>query len=105
MTIVQEISQRHARFLHLNAQGLLRYPQGMPQKEHVLSCIQKMGVLQIDTINVVARSPYLVLWSDLGNTNRSFCANFWLKPGCLSSGHTKQASFLSKISPISGIKC
>lgn len=72
MTIVQEISQRHARFLHLNAQGLLRYPQGTPQKAHVLSCIQKMGVLQIDTINVVARSPYLVLWSRLGKYQPEF---------------------------------
>jgi uncharacterized protein YcaQ len=26
-----------------------------------------MGVLQIDTINVIARSPYLVLWSRLGD--------------------------------------
>ena len=26
-----------------------------------------MGVLQIDTISVVARSPYLVLWSRLGD--------------------------------------
>jgi uncharacterized protein YcaQ len=28
--------------------------------------IRNMGVLQIDTISVVARSPYLVLWSRLG---------------------------------------
>jgi uncharacterized protein YcaQ len=28
-----------------------------------------MGALQIDTISVVARSPYLVLWSRLGDYN------------------------------------
>ena len=34
--------------------------------DHVVGCIRRMGVLQIDTIHVVARSPYLVLWSRLG---------------------------------------
>ena len=34
--------------------------------DDVVGCIQQMGVLQIDTIHVVARSPYLVLWSRLG---------------------------------------
>ena len=34
--------------------------------EDVVACIRRMGVLQIDTIHVVARSPYLVLWSRLG---------------------------------------
>jgi len=29
--------------------------------------VRRMGVLQIDTIHVVARSPYLVLWSRLGD--------------------------------------
>jgi uncharacterized protein len=33
----------------------------------VLEAIRAMGVLQIDTISVVARSPYLVLWSRLGD--------------------------------------
>jgi uncharacterized protein YcaQ len=33
----------------------------------VLAAIRRMGVLQIDTISVVARSPYLVLWSRLGD--------------------------------------
>ncbi len=32
----------------------------------VVACIEAMGVLQIDTIHVVARSPYIVLWSRLG---------------------------------------
>lgn len=34
--------------------------------EEVVTCIEAMGVLQIDTIHVVARSPYIVLWSRLG---------------------------------------
>jgi len=32
----------------------------------VLATIRRMSALQIDTIHVVARSPYLVLWSRLG---------------------------------------
>jgi uncharacterized protein YcaQ len=32
----------------------------------VLDAIRRMGVLQIDSISVVARSPYLVLWSRIG---------------------------------------
>jgi uncharacterized protein YcaQ len=35
-------------------------------KPAVLEAIRRMGALQIDSINVVARSPYLVLWSRLG---------------------------------------
>lgn len=51
----------------LAAQGLLQ-PRSIPaQKPDVLETIRMMGVLQIDTIHVVARSPYLVLWSRLGD--------------------------------------
>jgi uncharacterized protein YcaQ len=56
-----------ARNIHLAAQGLLHNPTTPATKEHVLATIRAMGVLQIDTINVVARSPYLVLWSRLGD--------------------------------------
>lgn len=48
------------------AQGLDRRPVRRPGKEDVLAAIRRMGVLQIDTISVVARSPYLVLFSRLG---------------------------------------
>ncbi len=55
-----------ARALHLAAQGLLRPPVRKARKPDVLAAIRRMGALQIDTISVVARSPYLVLWSRLG---------------------------------------
>jgi uncharacterized protein YcaQ len=52
--------------LHLAAQGLLARPRRRARKPDVLDAIVRMRVLQIDTINVVARSPYFVLFSRLG---------------------------------------
>jgi uncharacterized protein YcaQ len=56
-----------ARALHLAAQGLLQPRRTKARKADVLAAIRQMGMLQIDTIHVVARSPYLVLWSRLGD--------------------------------------
>ncbi|EMH4162135.1 YcaQ family DNA glycosylase [Pluralibacter gergoviae] len=61
-----QLSLRAARLLHLRAQGLLRQPSRRAQPDDILAAIQRMSLLQIDTINVVARSPYLVLFSRLG---------------------------------------
>lgn len=56
-----------ARALLLAAQGLQERPAEPARKEDCLAAIRRMGLLQIDTISVVARSPYLVLWSRLGD--------------------------------------
>jgi uncharacterized protein YcaQ len=56
-----------ARALHLAAQGMLQPRRRKAAKADVLDAIRRMGMLQIDTISVVARSPYLVLWSRLGD--------------------------------------
>jgi uncharacterized protein YcaQ len=56
-----------ARALHLAAQGVAQPRRRKAVKADVLDAIRRMGLLQIDTINVVARSPYLVLWSRLGD--------------------------------------
>ena len=55
------------RLLHLSVQGLIKPPARPAEKADVLDAIRRMGALQIDTIHVVARSPYLVLFSRLGN--------------------------------------
>jgi len=60
------ISLPAARLLLLNAQGLLLRPARAARKAEVLAAIRRMGALQIDTIHVVARSPYLTLFSRLG---------------------------------------
>jgi len=62
-----QLSRAALRSLHLAAQGMLQARRRAATKDDVLDAIRRMGVLQIDTISVVARSPYLVLWSRLGH--------------------------------------
>lgn len=61
-----ELTLAQARALHLAAQGLLQAPVKTATRASLCQCIARMELLQIDTINVVARSPYLVLFSRLG---------------------------------------
>src|SRR5918998_6263991 len=61
-----EFSREAARTLLLAAQGLDSRPRRPATKDDVLDAVRRMGVLQIDSISVVARSPYLVLWSRIG---------------------------------------
>ena len=63
----QSISLEEARQVVVAAQELDRAPDHPATKADVLAAIRSMGLLQIDTIHVVARSPYLVLWSRLGD--------------------------------------
>lgn len=70
-----------ARALHLAAQGLLQPVRKKADSAALLAMIRQMGVLQIDTISVVARSPYLVLWSRLGHYEHSLLDNL------LADGH------------------
>ncbi len=64
---IESISISTARSLLLARQGLAQSPTRPAEKQDVLALIRQMGLLQIDTISVVARSPYLVLWSRLGD--------------------------------------
>jgi hypothetical protein len=61
-----EISLDTARALTLRAQGLQHPTFRTAMKTDVLAVIDRNGIWQIDTINIVARSPYFALWSRLG---------------------------------------
>jgi hypothetical protein len=62
-------------------------------KRDVLNAIRRMAVLQIDTIHVVARSPYLVLWSRLGDYEPRWLDEL-LMEGKLFEYWSHEASFL-----------
>src|SRR5579859_1746653 len=64
---MKTLSQDVVRGLMIAAQGLQERPPLPATKVDVRQIIRQMHVLQIDTIHVVARSPYLVLWSRLGD--------------------------------------
>lgn len=60
------LSAVQARRLALAAQGLGARPAGAPGGRALASAIRRMGVLQIDSVNVFARSHYMPLFSRLG---------------------------------------
>ena len=88
-----QLSITAARNVHLAAQGLLNPPKQRADKDAVLKTIQNMGVLQIDTISVVARSPYLVLWSRLGDYQSEWLEQH-LEEGKLFEYWSHEACFL-----------
>ena len=64
----------------LDAPGELAPPGKAATAEDVSALIEALGVLQIDTISVAARSQYLVLWSRLGAYQRQLLDHL-LYPG------------------------
>lgn len=60
-----DLSARDARRLALAAQGFGRAPPA-PGPADVLRTVRRLGVVQMDSVNVLARSHYLPLFSRLG---------------------------------------
>jgi len=60
------LSAGEARRIALAAQGFSRRRPAKPGVRHLHTAMARMGVLQIDSVNVFARSHYLPLFSRLG---------------------------------------
>ncbi len=90
---MQNLSLADARALLLTAQGLDRVGVTRATKDRVRAAIRRMGALQIDTIHVVARSPYLVLWSRLGAYDPAWLDEL-LAEGRIFEYWAHEASFL-----------
>ncbi|WP_034950364.1 winged helix-turn-helix domain-containing protein [Erwinia oleae] len=88
-----QLSLKQARHLHLSAQGMLRAPTRKATAADVLAAIRRMSLLQIDTIHVVARSPYLVLFSRLGEYDQTWL-NDALASGSLFEYWAHEACFI-----------
>ena len=68
---IRSLSAGQARRLAIAAQGLGRQPAQMPGRAALLRIVERLGVVQIDSVNVVSRSHYLPLFSRLGNYDRA----------------------------------
>jgi hypothetical protein len=90
---MKTLSLDAVRGLMIAAQGLQDRPQPRVTKKAVRSIIRQMHILQIDTINVIARSPYLVLWSRLGDYNPRWLEDL-LTEGALFEYWSHAACFL-----------
>jgi uncharacterized protein len=80
--------------MHLAAQGLLQSQRRRARRDDILVTIQRMRLLQIDSIHVVARSPYLVLHSRLGDYPQSWLEEA-LEAGRIAECWAHEACFVT----------
>ncbi|MGQ0827498.1 MAG: winged helix-turn-helix domain-containing protein [Bacteroidota bacterium] len=90
---LQKLSPEHARALILQSQGLLKNNFGNG-KRGVLSAIQHLGYLQIDTLSVVARAHHHILWSRLPDYNEKFLNELLEKDKSIFEYWSHAASYL-----------
>ena len=68
--MTEQITPRTARRIALAAQGFGRTSPAAPGRKHVRDLVRKLGVVQIDSVNVVTRTHYLPAFSRLGDYPR-----------------------------------
>jgi len=64
--VTEQLSALQARRIALAAQGFAERRPAAPGRRHLLKTIERLSVLQIDSVNVVSRTHYLPLFSRLG---------------------------------------
>ncbi|MET3527208.1 winged helix-turn-helix domain-containing protein [Phenylobacterium koreense] len=63
---MEHISAAAARRIALAAQGFADKRPAAPGRRHLLKTVERLGVVQIDSVNVVSRTHYLPFFSRLG---------------------------------------
>ena len=70
MRVTETLSPKTARRIALSAQGFGRTSPAAPGRKHVRDLVGRLGVVQIDSVNVVTRTHYLPAFSRLGDYPR-----------------------------------
>jgi uncharacterized protein YcaQ len=91
--MVEILSAKDARRIALAAQGFGRPRPAAPGRRHILSTIEALGVVQIDSVNVVSRSHYLPFFSRLGSYDRALLEDLaWGRKPALAEYWAHEAS-------------
>jgi len=95
--MTEKLSARTARRMALAAQGFGKARPAAPGRRHVLSTIETLGLVQIDSVNVVSRSHYLPLFSRLGDYPRTLLEDVaWGKKPALVEYWGHEASLMPR---------
>ena len=62
----ERLSIREARRIAVTASGLAHRREGRKDRRHLAAVVDRLGLLQLDSVNVVGRAHALVLYSRLG---------------------------------------
>src|SRR5690606_1035456 len=65
-----QLSATEARRIAIAAQGFGARPSGEIGRRQIMKTIERIGVIQLDSVNVVSRTHYLPLFSRLGDYRR-----------------------------------
>ena len=91
----ERLSARQARRIALAAQGFGARPSGPVDRRRLMATIARLGVVQIDSVNVVSRTHYLPLFSRLGGYPRELLEDLaWGKKPALFEYWAHEASLL-----------
>ena len=91
----ESLSIAEARRIALNAQGFGARPAKKPGGAAILDLVTRLGVLQIDSVNVLCRAHYLPVFSRLGAYARDLVDQAaWAPPRALFEYWGHAASFL-----------
>lgn len=92
---MRKLSIDQARRIALGAQGFAdARPAGRIDRRHFRKVIDQIGLLQLDSVNVLERSHYLPMWSRLGNYSRQALDEFTARSGEMFEYWGHEASLL-----------
>ncbi|MDJ0663748.1 MAG: crosslink repair DNA glycosylase YcaQ family protein [Acidimicrobiia bacterium] len=79
---MRQLRLDQARRIAVAAQGFADHrPQGRIDRRHFRRVIDKIGLLQLDSVNVLERSHYLPMWSRLGAYRKDALDEFTARSG------------------------
>jgi hypothetical protein len=94
-SMVETLSHKQARRIALAAQGFADGRPETPTRRHLTAVIERLALLQIDSVNVVSRSHYLPLFSRLGAYPRALLEDLaWGKKPTLFEYWGHEASLM-----------